>query len=188
MPFQRAWRFSIVLRCSLGLCSSAIRRPLRSSQVLLNKTFSGWSSANTKAKGKERRTFLLFFFLIYLLFSFVRVCGLKFEVPLRSLPISLSSAHVALQLCRMDLRSDYFLLVASLHTVGAVRRPYLRQIPLSIWTRPGAGYKWISLQILAVLRRERGRREEGGERKEEGIRSPEQLIRLENVWKIFFII
>lgn len=28
----------------------------------------------------------------------------------------------------------------------------------------------------------------GGRRKEEGIRSPEQLIRLENVWKIFFII
>lgn len=50
----------------------------------------------------------------------MRVCGLKFEVPLRSLPISLSSAHVALQLCRMDLRSDYFLLVASLHTVGAL--------------------------------------------------------------------
>ena len=89
VPFQRAWRFSIVLCCTLGLCSSAIRRPLRSSQVLLNKTFSGWSSANTKAKGKERRTFLLFFFLIYLLFSFVRVCGLKFEVPLRSLPLSL---------------------------------------------------------------------------------------------------
>ena len=175
VPFQRAWRFSIVLRCSLGLCCSAIKGPLRSSQVLLNKTFSSWSSANTKAKGKERRTFLLYFFFlnIYLLFSFVCVCGAKFEVPFRSLSVSLlSSCSPA---APQNGLAFWLFFTCSISAVGAVRRPYLRQIRLCIWTRPGAGYKWISLQILAVLRREEGwreekgrRREEGGERREEG--------------------
>lgn len=33
--------FCMVLHCSLGLCSAVVKGPLRLSQVLLNKTFSG---------------------------------------------------------------------------------------------------------------------------------------------------
>lgn len=109
--------YVILLLCSLGLRCTVIKGPLRLSQVLLNKTFSSWSFANTEAEGREKTyspLVLFFFYMFYFhlcasLCRCVCVCVCRAKFPSGCSP-SLFLACVALQLCRKELCPDYFYL------------------------------------------------------------------------------